>query len=265
MSILEERRMDGTRSKLMKERPYVCSAAQMSTTRHICSRRRDQPVTFLSWRILGCRSRSLFAGQCPSGPEPWLPPVALGSEWEGELYCAAGWLTWQDTVLGVVVLRNIPGSLSWLLLSCMSAPPRAMRSCASHASLSQRVQTAAAADTTGMTGPRRPTKHFTVALWYRSLKAVRGRSRACLLSSLHFQEIGRRHATGHTRHLLPHVDRSTVGYLFCRLLYQYYLPIRHTCMQALWVRGLCSLLCHVCYRFGGITRRNMNGTHTSPD
>lgn len=58
---------------------------------------------------------------------------------------------------------------------------------------------------------------------------------ACLLSSLHIQEIGRRHATGHTRHLLPYVDRSTVVYLHCRLLYQYYLPIGDIQMQALWV------------------------------
>lgn len=155
----------------------------------------------------------------------------------------------------VFALRNIPGSLfvAPVVLHKFSTPCNAF--------LQHQMRISQPTGTHGC-GSRQCKWQVlvlpSILLWYSmysSLQAVRGRSGACLFSSLHFQEIGRRHATGHTRHPLPHVDRSTVGYLFCRLLYQYYLPDRHTHMHALWVHGLCSLHCHVCYRF--------NGNHTS--
>lgn len=98
-----------------------------------------------------------------------------------------------------------------------------------------------------MTGP---TKLYCGA-W--SIKLL-----ACLLACSLFLARPRNsspHATGHTRHPLPYVDRSTVVYLHCRLLYQYYLPIgpagTYRCRHCGFL-FLCSLLCHVCYRITGI-------------
>lgn len=107
----------------------------------------------------------------------------------------------------------------------------AMRPCNSDASLSQQVHMAA------VVSNDRPNQVFYCGtIFTLAHQAHRQQANRCVVdqvlgclvvfpASMHFQEIGRRHATGHIRHLLPRVDRSAVVYLPCRLLYQNYLSI----------------------------------------